>query len=55
MKDLDREQIVLWAMDAGFNPGFVRMNIRSFEKFARLVEWYVIDRANKEGVCDDEN
>jgi len=44
LKDLDREQIILWAMDAGFNPGFVRMNVRDFEKFARLVEWYTIDK-----------
>lgn len=56
MKEISREQIILWAMDAGFNPGFVRMNVRDFEKFARLVEWYVDYRANQpKGEVDEEN
>lgn len=38
---ISREQVVLWAMDAGFNPGFVRMNVRDFEKFAHLVQRYL--------------
>ncbi len=38
---INREQVVLWAMDAGFNPGFVRMNVRDFEKFAHLVERHI--------------
>jgi hypothetical protein len=41
---IDREQVILWAMDAGFNPGFVRMNIRYFEAFANLIRLYVEDR-----------
>ena len=38
---ISREQVVLWAMDSGFNPGFVRLNVRDFEKFAYLVEHHV--------------
>lgn len=54
MKEIEREQIVLWAMDSGFNPGFVRMNIRDFEKFARLVEMYVEYRAYQQNGVEDE-
>jgi hypothetical protein len=38
---INREQVVLWAMDAGFNPGFVRMNIASFEKLVSKVQSHI--------------
>lgn len=54
MKDLDREQIVLWAYEAGFPTNYVRGEVRRFESFARLVEWYVIDR-EKENKDESRN
>jgi len=45
MKQIDREQVVLWAIEAGFPTNYVRGEIARFEKLARLVELYVIDRA----------
>lgn len=44
-KEIDREQIVLWAMESGFPSNYVRGEVARFERFARLVELYVIDRA----------
>ena len=43
-KELNREQVMLWAMDAGFTTQEARNNIQRFEKFARHVEWFCIDR-----------
>lgn len=45
MKEINREQVVLWAIEAGFPTNYVRGEIVRFEKLARLVESYVIDRA----------
>jgi len=45
MKQIDREQVVLWAIEAGFPTNYVRGEIARFEKLARLVELHVIDRA----------
>ena len=44
-KEINREQVVLWAIEAGFPTNYVRGEVVRFEKFARLVELYVIDRA----------
>lgn len=44
-KDINREQVVLWAMEAGFPSNYVRGEVARFERLARLVELYVIDRA----------
>ena len=38
---INREQVVIWAMDSGFNPGFVRMNIASFEKLVSKVQSHI--------------
>lgn len=45
MKDVNREQVVLWAMEAGFPSTYVRGEVTRFERFARLVELFIIDRA----------
>lgn len=44
-KEINREQVVLWAMEAGFPSNYVRGEVARFERLARLVELYVIDRA----------
>ena len=45
MKEINREQVVLWAIEAGFPTNYVRGEIARFEKLARLVQSYAIDRA----------
>ena len=45
MKEIDREQVVLWAMEAGFPSNYVRGEVARFEKFARLVESFTVNRA----------
>ena len=44
MEEIDREQIVLWAMDAGFPSNYVRGEVARFEKLTRLVESFVVNR-----------
>jgi hypothetical protein len=38
---INREQIVLWAYEAGFPTNYARNEIRRFETFARLVQRYL--------------
>jgi hypothetical protein len=40
-KELTREQIVLWAYDAGFPTNYARSEVTRFETFARLVQRHV--------------
>jgi hypothetical protein len=44
--ELSREQIVLWAYEAGFPSNYVRGEVVRFERFARLVQRY-LDRDYK--------
>ena len=39
--ELSREQVVLWAYEAGFSTNFVRGEITRFEKLANLVKKYM--------------
>ena len=39
--ELNREQIVLWAYEAGFPTNYARNEIARFETFARLVQRYL--------------
>ena len=39
--ELSREQVVLWAYEAGFSTNFVRGEIARFEKLANLVKKYM--------------
>lgn len=39
--ELNREQVVLWAYEAGFGTNFVRGEIVRFEKLANLVKKYM--------------
>ena len=57
MKEISREQIVLWAYESGFPTNYARNEITRFETFSRLVERHVkselynnpeIDRLNGE-------
>lgn len=43
MKELSREQVVLWAYAAGFPINYARNEITRFETFAKLVEKYVVN------------
>lgn len=47
-KELNREQVMLWAMDSGFTAQEARNNIQRFEKFARHVEWFCKEKENDE-------
>ena len=38
---ISREQIVLWAYEAGFPTNYARNEIARFETFARLVQRYL--------------
>ena len=40
-KTIDREQVVLWAYEAGFPTHYVRGEVTRFETFARLVQRYL--------------
>jgi hypothetical protein len=40
-KAISREQIVLWAYEAGFPTNYARNEIARFETFARLVQRYL--------------
>jgi hypothetical protein len=39
--ELTREQIVLWAYEAGFPTNYARSEVTRFETFARLVQRYL--------------
>lgn len=39
--ELNREQIILWAYEAGFPTNYARNEITRFETFARLVQKYL--------------
>jgi len=39
--ELSREQIVLWAYEAGFPTNYARNEIKRFEIFASLVQKYL--------------
>ena len=41
MTELSREQIVLWAYEAGFSTNFVRGEVTRFEKLANLIKKYL--------------
>jgi hypothetical protein len=47
-EELTREQIVLWAYEAGFPTNYARGEITRFETFARLVEKHVNSDIYKE-------
>ena len=51
MKEISREQVMLWCMDAGFTTVEVRTEITKFEKIARHVAWFCSkeDNDNKGG------
>ena len=38
---ISREQVVLWAYEAGFSTNFVRGEVARFEKLVSLVQRYV--------------
>ena len=38
---ISREQIILWAYEAGFPTNYARNEIARFETFARLVQKYI--------------
>ena len=40
-KTISREQVVLWAYEAGFPTNYVRGEVVRFETFARLVQKYL--------------
>jgi hypothetical protein len=40
-EELTREQIVLWAYEAGFPTNYARGEITRFETFARLLQKYL--------------
>jgi hypothetical protein len=44
-KEINREQVVLWAMEAGFPSNYVRGEVARFERLARLVESFTVNRA----------
>jgi hypothetical protein len=39
--ELTREQVVLWAYEAGFSTNFVRGEVARFEKLANLVKKFM--------------
>jgi hypothetical protein len=45
--DFSREDICKWADQSGFSTSEIRNNIQRFEKFARLVEFFTMDRAEQ--------
>lgn len=45
---LSREQVVLWAYEAGFPTNYARNEITRFETFARLLEKHVSSELYKE-------
>lgn len=45
---LTREQVVLWAYEAGFPTNYARIEVTRFEAFARLVERHVNSDIYKE-------
>jgi hypothetical protein len=47
---LSREQIILWAYEAGFPTNYARNEIARFETFARLVEKHVNNDIYKENI-----
>ena len=52
---LSREQVILWAYEAGFPTNYARNEIARFESFARLVERHVnseIYKENENGTTD---
>jgi hypothetical protein len=40
-KEIDREQVVLWAYEAGFSTNFVRGEVARFEALVNLVKKYM--------------
>ena len=53
---LNREQVILWAYEAGFPTNYARNEITSFEAFARLVEKHVnsdIYKGNTDGTTNE--
>ena len=45
---LSREQVILWAYEAGFPTNYARNEIARFEAFARLIERHVNSDIYKE-------
>jgi hypothetical protein len=43
MKELSREQVVLWAYEAGFPTNYARNEITRFETFANFVKKHVVN------------
>jgi hypothetical protein len=52
---LSREQVILWAYEAGFPTNYARNEIARFEAFARLVERHVNSDIYKENTDGKEN
>ena len=53
---LSREQIILWAYEAGFPTNYARNEITRFEAFARLVEKHInsdIYKGNTDGTTNE--
>jgi len=44
--DFTRKDVYMWASEAGFSTLDIQNNIFRLEKFARSVEWFVMDREN---------
>lgn len=49
---LSREQVILWAYEAGFPTNYARNEITRFETLARLVEKHVNSDVYKESEND---
>ena len=53
---LSREQVILWAYEAGFPTNYARNEIARFETLARLIEKHVnsdIYKGNTDGTTDE--
>jgi hypothetical protein len=51
---LSREQVVLWAYEAGFPTNYARSEVTRFEAFARLLEKHVNSNIYKENKDETE-
>jgi hypothetical protein len=52
---LSREQVILWAYEAGFPTNYARNEITRFETLARLIEKHVNSDVYKESKNDGSN
>ena len=47
INDFSRTDICQWAEEAGFSTFDIRNNVQRLEKFARLVEFFTMDRVEQ--------